>query len=89
MSERHRVALREEPRGPHPDQVRDGFLRVLSPVRATAPDETGIFEVEVEAPSWDAALLAVIDAVAASGAEDHLLVAEHPEIPEHWRRLRG
>jgi hypothetical protein len=62
---------------------------VLSPADSTTPDETGIFEVEVDAPAWEAALLAVIDAVAASGAEDHLLVAEHPDIPEHWRRLRG
>jgi hypothetical protein len=47
---------------------------------------TGFFDVTVEAPSFDAALDRVWDAVAAAGADDHLAFAEHPDLPEHWRR---
>jgi hypothetical protein len=49
------------------------------------PDETGVFEVEIEAESFENALERVWDGVAAGGADDDMAFAEHPEIPEHWR----
>lgn len=48
-------------------------------------DETGAFDVRVEADDLDGALQIVWDAVAASGGDDHLIFLEHPNLPEHWR----
>jgi hypothetical protein len=50
------------------------------------PDNEGIVEVQVEAPDFDGALARAWDAMAAAGADDHLVFAEHPDIPQHWRR---
>jgi hypothetical protein len=47
--------------------------------------DTGFFDVTIEAPSSEAALDRVWDAVAAAGADDHIAFAEHPDLPEHWR----
>jgi hypothetical protein len=49
------------------------------------PDETGVFEVAVDAEDEEDALQRVWNAVAASGADDHILFLEHPDLPEHWR----
>jgi hypothetical protein len=54
-----------------------------------APDETGVFEVELDADDEEDALLRIWDAVAASGTDDHIVFLEHPELPEHWRRFSG
>jgi hypothetical protein len=86
MSE-FRVGLREEIGGPHGEEVRAALLNALGDPPATAPDETGTFEVTVEADTIDDALLAVWNALAASGADDHILFIEHPNLPEHWRRV--
>jgi hypothetical protein len=53
------------------------------------PDEIGVFEVTVEADDQESALQQVWDAVAASGTDDHLVFLEHPDLPEHWRRVAG
>jgi hypothetical protein len=53
------------------------------------PDEIGVFEVTVEAGDQDSALRQVWDAVAASGTDDHVVFLEHPDLPEHWRRVSG
>jgi hypothetical protein len=84
-----RVALREEMGGPHGEEVRAALLRALGDPPATDPDESGTFEVTVEADSVDDALLAVWNAMAASGADEHILFIEHPNLPEHWRRVPG
>jgi hypothetical protein len=81
------VALREEMGGPHGADVRAALLDALGNPPATAPDETGTFEVTVEADSVDDALLAVWNALAAAGADDHILFIEHPSLPEHWRQV--
>ncbi|HEV7805654.1 MAG TPA: hypothetical protein VGO80_07550 [Solirubrobacteraceae bacterium] len=52
----------------------------------TEPDEDGTFEIELEAEDQAEALQRIWNALAASGADDHLLILEHPDIPEHWRR---
>ena len=57
---------------------------------AGEPDELGFFEVAVEAADHEDALLRIWNALAASGADDHIFIAEHPDLPEHWReRARG
>jgi hypothetical protein len=81
------VGLRQEIGGPHGEEVRAALLQALGEPPATEPDETGTFEVTVEADAIDDALLAVWNALAASGADDHILFIEHPDLPEHWRRV--
>jgi hypothetical protein len=53
------------------------------------PDGTGVFEVVVSAPSFEAALEQVWNAVAAGGLDDRLRFVEHPNLPQHWRHLAG
>ena len=53
-------------------------------------DEVGIVEVTVkDARDFQDALRRVWDGVARAGADDAFVFAEHPEIPEHWRRRHG
>jgi hypothetical protein len=49
------------------------------------PDQTGVFEIELRAKSFEAALETAWNAVAAGGSDDDMAFAEHPDIPEHWR----
>jgi hypothetical protein len=53
------------------------------------PDETGVFEVELDATDLEEALLQVWNAIAASGTDDHIVFLEHPDLPEHWRERSG
>ncbi len=46
------------------------------------PDEIGLFEVSLETSSHVEALQRVWNAVAASGTDDHIVFAEHPERPK-------
>jgi hypothetical protein len=66
--------------------ARRRLLDVLGRPEAIEPDDTGLWEVTVEAGSHEAALQRVFDAIAAAGADDHVAIAEHPALPEHWRR---
>jgi hypothetical protein len=84
MSE-FKVGLRQEIGGKHGEQVRAALLDALGGAPATTPDETGTFDVTVEAETIDAALLKVWDAIATAGVDDHILFIEHPNVPEHWR----
>lgn len=52
-------------------------------------DDTGNFEISVEADDHQAALDRVWNAMAAAGADEHIVFAEHPDLPEHWRRKRA
>ena len=55
-----------------------------------AADDDGVFDVHIEAESFEDALVRVWDAIAESGTDDHLAFLEHPEIPEHWQhRMRA
>jgi hypothetical protein len=49
------------------------------------PDDTGVFEIRLEAQSFEDALGRVWNGVAAGGSDDEMAFAEHPDIPEHWR----
>jgi hypothetical protein len=81
------VGLREEIGGPHGEEVRGRLLEALGNPPATDPDETRTFEVRVEGETVDDALLEVWNALAAAGADDHILFIEHPNLPEHWRSV--
>jgi hypothetical protein len=72
-------------RGPRDDQAREQLALALPGARVSEPDDVGEFAVTLDAPSFDAALQRVFDAVAASGTDDHIVFLEHPEIPGHWR----
>lgn len=68
----------------------DRMAAALPGATVGRPDDVGIVEIALDAPSFDAALTQVWDAIAAAGADDALAFAEHPELPEHWRdKVRG
>jgi hypothetical protein len=50
------------------------------------PDPEGIIEVRVDAPDFEEALHLVWNGIAAAGCDDHICFAEHPDIPQHWKR---
>lgn len=80
------VALVALDGGPGLAQARDGLLAVLpTGAELTEPDEGGSFEALVEAADQDAALQVVFDAIASAGADDHVALLEHVDLPEHWR----
>jgi len=80
-----KVAMHMLDRGVHADEARSRLADALGDARIDEPDETGLFEIELEAEDQEAALQRVWDAVAAAGADDHVAFAEHPDLPEHWR----
>ena len=84
MSE-FKVGLRQELKGEHGDNTRGALIAALGDVPATEPDEDGTFEVTVQTDTEDEALLAVWNAIAASGADEHIVLIEHSKLPEHWR----
>jgi hypothetical protein len=81
------IGLREEMGGQHGVDVRQALLNALGNPPTTELDEAGTFEVTVEADTIDDALLAVWNGLAASGSDDHILMIEHPNMPDHWRRV--
>jgi hypothetical protein len=87
MADRYTIGLVVLDRGALSNEARRRLEAAVDSGQATEPDETGCFEVSVEAGSQDDALQRVWDAVAASGADDHVAFLEHPSLPEHWRHL--
>jgi hypothetical protein len=71
--------------GPRDERAREELARVLPGAQVTEPDDVGEFEVVLDAPDRETALMRVFDAVAASGTDDHIVFVEHPDIPGHWR----
>jgi hypothetical protein len=71
------------------DAARADLARALPGARVGEPDADGTFEIALDAPDHEAALQAVWNAVAASGADEHIVFAEHPDVPEHWRAQDG
>jgi len=86
LPERHAIAMEAIGRGERAERARQALLSALPDATASDPDETGVFELSVEARSYEGALQRVWDAVAAAGADDDVVFAEHPSLPEHWRR---
>jgi hypothetical protein len=85
MGERFSIGMVVLDRGAKCAEARSRFAAALDGARVSEPDETGAFEVAIECESQEAALDRVWDAVAASGADDHIAFLEHPSLPEHWR----
>ncbi len=85
MADRFSIGMVLLDRGAHSDEARSRFVGCLDGATATEPDETGAFELSIECASQEDALNRVWDAVAASGADDHIAFLEHPSLPEHWR----
>jgi len=82
MSE-HRIALQLLDRSPRAIRARHDLVAALGGT-ATEPDEGGCFEVCFECNGQDDALDCVWNAIAATGADDHLVILEHPNIARHW-----
>ena len=70
-------------------EARKELAAALPDAEVTEPDEVGVFEIHLEAGDKEQALQRVWDAVAASGTDDHIVFFEHPDLPEHWRRVSG
>ena len=85
MADRYSIGMVMLDRGALADEAYAQFVAALKNATASDPDELGVFEVAVECKSQEAALNCVWDAVAASGADDHIAFLEHPALPEHWR----
>jgi hypothetical protein len=72
-------------RGVSAGEARTRLAGALPGADISEPDDVGVFEVTFDAASQEQALERVWDAVAASGADDHIAFLEHPALPEHWR----
>jgi hypothetical protein len=81
----HTVGLYMIDRGERAEQARAALADALGGARLSEPDGTGAFEATLEAGDQEAALGRVWDAIAAAGADDHVAILEHPDLPEHWR----
>jgi hypothetical protein len=90
MAERRAIGMLLLHHGtPRDREAREQLAAALADGDVGEPDELGVFEVAVEAGDQESALQLVWDAVAASGTDDHIVFLEHPELPEHWRRVSG
>jgi hypothetical protein len=76
-------------RTPRDLEARKELAAALPDAELTEPDDVGVFEIHLEAEDKEHALQAVWNAIAASGTDDHIVFFEHPDLPEHWRRLAG
>jgi hypothetical protein len=74
---------------PRDREAREQLAAALPEGEVGPPDEIGVFEVTLDAEDREDALQRVWDAVAASGTDDHIVFLEHPDLPEHWRRVSG
>jgi hypothetical protein len=79
----HKIALQLLDRSPRGLRARQDLIAALGG-KATDPDEGGCFEVCFDCNGQDDALDCVWNAVAATGADDHLVILEHPHIARHW-----
>jgi nitrate reductase NapAB chaperone NapD len=90
MAERQAVAMLMMHFGtPRDREAREQLAAALPGGEVGQPDDVGVFEVVVEADDLEQAIQQVWDAVAASGTDDHIVFLEHPDLPEHWRRVSG
>jgi hypothetical protein len=71
------------------EAAREALAEQLPGATVDAPDDTGVFEIAIDADDQEAALSRVWDAMAAAGVDDRIAFMEHPELPEHWRARAG
>ena len=74
---------------PRDQEARAQLAAALPEAEVGQPDETGVFEIAIDADDQEDALTRIWDGVAASGTDDHILFLEHPELPDHWRSFSG
>jgi hypothetical protein len=74
---------------PRDQEAREQLADALPDTIVGEPDDTGVFEITLDAEDLEDALIRVWDAVAASGTDDHIVFLEHPDLPEHWRARSG
>jgi hypothetical protein len=88
---RQRVALYHlhEYNGPAIYRKLAELADALPAARLAGPDWEGLIEAEIDAADQEDSLQKVWDAIAATGADDHVVIAEHPDLPEHWRARAG
>jgi hypothetical protein len=79
------IAMHIPRRTPRAGQALEELARALPGAEVGEPDDAGIFEITLEAQDVEEALEQVWDAVAATGADDDVVFAEHADIPDHWR----
>jgi hypothetical protein len=48
-----------------------------------------MFDITLDATDREQARPRVWDALAAAGADEHIVFAEHLDLPEHWRTRGG
>jgi hypothetical protein len=91
MAERFTISmLLMHPGTPRDEEARRELAAVLPPdAEVGEPDETGAFDITLDAGDLEDALTRVWDAVAESGTDDHIVFLEHPDLPEHWRPRSG
>ena len=80
----HAIGLQLVDRTPAARACREHIIECLNGATATQPDGDGTWEVRVDAPSAEDALKLVWNAVAAAGADDHVVILEHPDVFHHW-----
>ena len=80
----HAIGMQLLDRGLHAREAMERLRDILD-CHCDEPDGSGIFAVHVEADSFEDALNHAWDAMAAAGADDHVVFLEHPDIPDHWR----
>ena len=86
----HRIGmLTLHPGTPRDEEAREQLAAAVPSATVSEPDETGVFEIELDAGDQEQALERIWDAIAASGTDDHVIFLEHPELPEHWRERSG
>jgi hypothetical protein len=80
-----RLVVDPEATDPYEHALRELRQVLGDDVTVPDPDDAGVIEVRLDADDEEAAVKRVFDAMAAAGADDHFEIAEHPEIPGHWR----
>jgi hypothetical protein len=80
-----RLVLDPEAGHPHDHALRDLAAALGDGGTVGEPDDAGVLEVRLEADDEEQAVKRVFDAVAAAGVDDHMEIAEHPDVPGHWR----
>jgi hypothetical protein len=90
MADRYAVTMLMLHHGAPKDQeAREQLAAALPEADVQEPDELGVFDVVLAAEELGDALRKVWNGVAASGTDDHIVLLEHPELPEHWRPRSG
>jgi hypothetical protein len=83
MTQRHAVTmLLLHPNGPRDREAREELGAALPGAEVSKPDEQGVFEIVLDAESWEDALARVWEALASSGTEDHITILEHPDADD-------